>query len=64
MARKSIELDIAGDQTRQAVREWAAKFNCTSKLLMEHGPAGGNPLYRFSGSSVNLDRLYRDLNCD
>lgn len=57
----TIQLDIAGDQTKESVKAWAAKFKCTAKILIEDGPAGGNPLYQFRGSVKNVQALYRDL---
>ena len=48
-----IELDISHESTPSEVVEFASNWDCTSKLLMENGPAGGNPLYEFASDNYN-----------
>lgn len=49
------ELDISSEASQQSVHEFASDHGCTAKLILENGPAGGNPLYQFS--SDNKDYL-------
>jgi len=49
----TIELDITSETTTEMVNQFATEHGCTSKLLMEYGPAGGNPLYQFSSESFD-----------
>ena len=51
----TIELDITHETPIEMVQQFATDHGCTAELLMEHGPAGGNPLYKFS--SDNFDYL-------
>jgi len=50
------ELDISHEPTHQEVCEFAQEHGCAAKLILENGPAGGNPLYQFS--SENKHRLF------
>lgn len=51
----TIELDISHETPSEMVQQFATDHGCTAELLMEYGPAGGNPLYKFS--SDNFDYL-------
>lgn len=51
----TIELDISHETPIEMVQQFAIDHGCTAELLQEYGPAGGNPLYRFS--SDNFDYL-------
>jgi len=51
----AIELDISHEPSHSEVVQFAGDHGCTTKLLMENGPAGGNPLYEFS--SDNYDNI-------
>lgn len=65
MATYSISLDISYESTSDEINEWAATFNCTATLITEFGPAGGNPVYKFSTKNItNLENLCDDLGID
>jgi hypothetical protein len=51
----TIELDFAHDcdHTRDS-QNLAQRHGCSVRLLKEFGPAGGNPLYQFTGTRLNL----------
>ncbi len=55
-----LELDIAGDfqptiaRITKALTRQAAKLGLTVELVDECGPAGGNPLYAFTGTREAL----------
>lgn len=51
----TIELDITHETPIEMVQQFATDHGCTAELLQEFGPAGGNPLYKFS--SDNFDHL-------
>lgn len=44
----TIELDISHEVSSNEVQEFAKDHGCVAELLEEYGPAGGNPLYKFS----------------
>lgn len=48
-----VELDISHEPTHQEVCEFAKDHGCVAKMLMEFGPAGGNPLYQFSSDKFD-----------
>ncbi len=54
----TIDLDVAHDSHPLGHNVWVtqecAKRNITFTLLQEIGPAGGNPLYRFTGTKDAL----------
>lgn len=50
----TIELDISHEPTHQEVCNFAKEHGCTAFLIQENGPAGGNPLYRFSSDSFDM----------
>ena len=43
-----IQLDISGENTETEVKEFAQGYDCEATLVLENGPAGGNPLYDFT----------------
>jgi hypothetical protein len=45
------ELDISAEASQESVYQFATEHGCTALLIMEYGPAGGNPLYQFSSDS-------------
>ena len=51
----SVQLDVSHEPTHEEVKQFATDHGCVATLLMENGPAGGNPLYQFS--SDNFDYL-------
>lgn len=52
----TIQLDIPYTTPKSLIKEFAQSHGCNHKLIMENGPAGGNPLYEFS--SNNFDHLW------
>ena len=58
----TTEHDIAYDSPKHEIYEIAEKHHCTVTLLQQYGPAGGNPLYRFSSHSLtNLQNLENEF---
>ena len=53
----TIQLDISCEACPEEVIEWAAEFNCTENMIIEFGPGGGNPVYEFTGTEDNINRL-------
>ena len=49
----TIELDISHEVPSNEVHEFATEHGCMAELLQEYGPAGGNPLYKFSSEKFN-----------
>lgn len=47
----TIDLDISYETPSEMVHQFASDHGCTAILLEEFGPAGGNPLYRFSSDN-------------
>ena len=47
----TIDLDISHETPSDVVHQFASEHGCTATLLEEFGPAGGNPLYRFSSDN-------------
>jgi hypothetical protein len=47
------ELDISAEASQELVHQFATEHGCTALLIMENGPAGGNPLYQFSSNSLD-----------
>jgi hypothetical protein len=45
------ELDISYEASQESVHQFAAEHGCTALLIVETGPAGGNPIYQFSSNS-------------
>lgn len=58
----AVHLDISHEATPQQVHDFAALFNCDAKMIMEIGPAGGNPVYEFTGSFTDLEKLEAEYN--
>ena len=56
----SVELDVSGEVSHTDNVKWAASFGCEAIVLQQHGPAGGNPLYEFSGERPALEALVAD----
>jgi len=57
----TIDLDVAHDSHPDGhivlVTKISSEHNVLFTILQEIGPAGGNPLYRFTGSKSNLTNL-------
>ena len=53
----TIQLDISCEASPEEVIEWAAEFNCIANMIVEFGPGGGNPVYEFTGTEDNINRL-------
>ena len=49
----TIELDISHETPHEMVLQFAKDHGCTAVLLQEFGPAGGNPLYKFSSDKFD-----------
>lgn len=47
------ELDISHEATPESVHQFAQEHGCVAKLILENGPAGGNPLYQFSSDKID-----------
>lgn len=47
----TIDLDISHETPSEMVHQFAIDHGCTATLLEEYGPAGGNPLYRFTSDN-------------
>ena len=60
-AQTSIHLDVSSEASLTDVQEFAQTHNCTAKLFIENGPAGGNPVYEFFGTLEDLQRLESDF---
>ena len=45
------ELDISAEASQESIHQFATEHGCAALLIMEYGPAGGNPLYQFSSDS-------------
>lgn len=56
-AQTSIHLDVSSEASLADVQYYAREYNCTAKLFIENGPAGGNPVYEFFGTLEDLQRL-------
>lgn len=53
-----VELDVAYDQDHDTItKNIAQECECEVKLLELVGPGGGNPLYLFTGTKENLQKL-------
>ena len=48
-----VELDVSHEPTHSEVNQFATEYGCTAKLILQNGPAGGNPLYQFSSDNYN-----------
>ena len=58
----TIQVDLAHDcDHRQECRTLAARHNLRFRLLKLNGPAGGNPLYEFTGSRHDLEVFVMDF---
>ena len=49
----TIDLDITAETSIALVNQFAEEHGCTAELLLEVGPGGGNPLYRFSSDNIH-----------
>lgn len=57
-----VELDITAESAYDEVKQFATEHGCSATLLMENGPAGGNPLYLFKSESFDmLQELYEQV---
>lgn len=44
----TAELDISHEMPEVEVKAFAIEYSCEAELVEEFGPAGGNPVYKFS----------------
>jgi hypothetical protein len=58
-ANTSVEVDVDPDLDARDLEKMAANFSVTVKLLQEHGPGGGCPLYQFDGTEFDLRNFLR-----
>ena len=49
----NVQLDISHESPFELVNQFAIDHGCTATLILEYGPAGGNPLYQFSSDKFN-----------
>lgn len=49
----NVQLDISHETSPEMVNQFALDHGCTATLILEYGPAGGNPLYQFSSDNFN-----------
>lgn len=49
----TFESDISYEITPEQVNEFAMNHGCNATLLEEFGPAGGNPVYKFTSTSYD-----------
>jgi hypothetical protein len=54
-----VELDCAGDDPVA----WGIEYGCVAELTSDYGPAGGAPIYRFTGTRDALESLVKNY-CD
>lgn len=47
------QLDVSHEATPEMVHQFAQEHGCVAKLILENGPAGGNPLYQFSSDKID-----------
>jgi len=47
------ELDVSHEASQESVHQFAYDHGCVAKLIIENGPAGGNPLYQFSSDKFD-----------
>ena len=60
----TLQVDIAHDcepSHLQVAQDYAKTYNLTVQLLQEYGPAGGNPLYEFTGARSDLISFIKDF---
>ena len=48
-----VQLDISHEASLETVNQFATDHGCSATLILENGPAGGNPLYQFSSDNFN-----------
>ena len=48
-----VQLDISHEASLEMVNQFATDHGCTATLILENGPAGGNPLYQFSSDKFD-----------
>jgi len=56
----TIELDIAHDCPLIDLIKSTKQYDISIKLITEHGPSGGNPIYAFFGQHANLIQFCND----
>ena len=58
----TIQVDLAHDCDHlRECQELATRYGLEFRLLQEFGPAGGNPLYEFSGPRSDLEDFIVDF---
>ncbi len=59
----SIELDFMYETDPQSeATAFAARFDAQAEVITEHGPAGGWPVVRFTGTTEAIKRLESTYN--
>ena len=48
-----VQLDISHEASSEMIHQFATDHGCSATLILENGPAGGNPLYQFSSDNFN-----------
>lgn len=54
----AVDLDVAVTDKAE-IDSFAAEFNTKAEVLTMHGPGGGWPLVRFTGTWIDVIRLRR-----
>ena len=58
----AMELDISHEASHDEVLQFAKENNCEAELINEFGPAGGNPLYKFTSDTFDsLQELAEEM---
>jgi hypothetical protein len=58
----TVRLDISYEAPHDKVVKWANRHHCKTALIIEDGPAGGNPLYEFSSDDErHVKALIKDF---
>lgn len=50
----SVEIDISHEASHLEVNNFAIEHGCHASLITLDGPAGGNPLYKFTSKSFDM----------
>lgn len=48
-----FEADISYEASREEIDQFAKQHGCEAILVQEYGPAGGNPVYKFTSTSYD-----------
>lgn len=50
-----IDLDVCGNE--EEIANYAKDHNLTHEIIERNGPAGGNPIVRFTGEEGDVQRI-------